>query len=78
MHLSRSPSGSAVIGCGYGAPQPIAALPEVTLYSLLPNDSITSKIPVDFIYLNMYPTGGYTYESLKISVFPSKIVIEFL
>ena len=35
MHLGTASLGSAVIGCGYGAPQPITALPKEALYSLI-------------------------------------------
>ena len=34
MRFCRATWGRAVIGCGYGAPQPITALPQVVIYSL--------------------------------------------
>ena len=33
-HFCRATWGRAVIGCGYGAPQPITALHQVAIYSL--------------------------------------------
>ena len=45
MHFCRATWGRAVIGCGYGAPQPITALPQVAIYSLILN----GKIDIDIL-----------------------------